>query len=228
MHVLYVEDDEVMSQIVERALRDAGHTCETASKGAQALSLVKENDYDVVALDVGLRDMDGMQVVRMMKVEGIDIPVMLLSGLADINQHFVAADLGVEKFLTKPFSANELIGQMEGIAKPGAAPAAAAAPPPQPAPPPRPAAKPAARPAEAQSAPGPQAWQAAHDAALIIDGDRQISCTILDRTQTTAALRLSDTDETCPDRFTLKFLDGPRHTCRVILRSRDRIEVAFR
>ena len=83
-------------------------------------------------------DMDGMQVVRMMKVEGIDIPVMLLSGLADINQHFVAADLGVEKFLTKPFSANELIGQMEGIAKPGAAPAAAAAPPPQPAPPPRP------------------------------------------------------------------------------------------
>ncbi len=224
MHVLYVEDDEVMSQIVERALRDAGHTCETANEGAQALKLAKTNDYDVVALDVGLRDMDGMQVVRMLKVEGIDIPVLLLSGMTDINLHFVAADLGVQKFLTKPFSARELIGHLEEIAKNGGAPGPSPAPPPRPTPPPRPIARPAAAPSE----PSAPARSAAHDAALIIEGGRQIPCTILDRSETTASLQLSEPGETCPDRFTLKFLDGPRHTCRVILRSRDRLEVAFR
>ncbi len=224
MHVLYAEEDQVLSQIVERALRDAGHTCETTAKGAEALSLLKTNDYDAIALDVELPDMDGMQVVRMMKVEGIEVPVMLLCGLPDINLRFIAADLGVDKFLSKPFSASELIGNLEGIAKNGGAPSPAASPTPPPAPPRRPA----ARPAPGHGEPLSPIRSAAHDAALIIDGVRQIPCTVLDRSGTTASLRLSDPNETCPDRFTLKFLDGPRHTCRVILRSRNQVEVAFR
>ena len=234
MHVLYVEDDEVLSQIVERALRDAGHICETTDRGAQALSLLKANDYDAVALDVGLPDMDGMQVVRMMKVEGIATPVMLLSGLPDINLHFVAADLGVDKFLTKPFSASELIAHLEAIAKNGGAPSPAAAPPLQPAPlrpaPPRPAQppRPAARPAAGPGEPRPPGRSPAQDAALIIEGGRQIPCTAVERSATGASLRLSDPGETCPERFTLKFLDGPRRRCQVTSRDGGRIEVAFR
>jgi CheY-like chemotaxis protein len=232
MHVLYVEDDEVLTQIVERALCDAGHTCETTNEGARALSLVKTNDYDAVALDVGLPDMDGCQVVRMMKVEGIATPVMLLSGLPDINLHFVAADLGVKKFLTKPFSASELIGHLEEIAGPGGAGRQVASPEPAPAPAPRPAPPPGTRqtvtPATGESAERPQARSAAHDAALILDGGRQISCTVLDRSEAGVALRLSDPAETCPEQFTLKFLDGPRHRCQVTSRDGGKIEVAFR
>ncbi len=223
MHVLYAEEDQVLSQIVERALRDAGHTCETTAMGAEVLSLLKTNDYDAVALDVGLPDMDGMQVVRMMKVEGVATPVMLLSGLPDINLHFVAADLGVDKFLTKPFSARELIGHLEGIAKPGAAIGPAVAPPAA-APPPRPAPRPAARPPSGPSS----SRSAAHDAALIIEAGRQIPCTVLGRSEAAATLKLSDPAETCPDRFTLKFLEGPRFRCEVTSRYGERIEVAFR
>ena len=228
MHVLYAEEDQVLSQIMERALRDAGHTCETTAKGAEALSLLKTKNYDAIALDVELPDMDGMQVVRMMKVEGIEVPVMLLCGLPDINLRFIAADLGVDKFLSKPFSASELIGHLEGIAKNGGAPGPAASPTPPPAPPRRPAPRPAPGHGDPPSPARSRARSPANDAALIIDGVRQIPCTVLDRSETTASLRLSDPNETCPDRFTLKLLDGPRHTCRVILRSPGRVEVAFR
>ncbi len=225
MHVLYVEDDEVLTQIVERALREAGHTCETTDKGGEALNLLKANDYDAVALDVGLPDMDGTQVVRMMKVESIATPVMLLSGLPDINLHFVAADLGVDKFLTKPFSARELIGHLESIAKNGGAPNPAPALPPRPAPPrPRPAARPSARQGESR----PRNRSPACDAALIIEGGRQIPCTVAERSATGALLMMSDPAETCPEQFTLKFLDGPRHRCQVTSRDGGRIEVAFR
>jgi CheY-like chemotaxis protein len=113
MHVLFVDDDEVLAQAVEMALRENGHVCEITDLGKEALTLSKRNAYDIVVLDVGLPDMDGCHVVRRMKVEGVETPVLLHSGLLDPELTAEAASLGVEHFLAKPFSIAELIDRME-------------------------------------------------------------------------------------------------------------------
>jgi CheY-like chemotaxis protein len=261
MHVLLVEDDEVLTPIVERALREAGHTCDTADQGGAAVALAKANRYDVMVLDADLPDMEGCQVVRLLRVEGIDLPVVMQSGVADLNLPFVAASLGVKKFLTKPFSARELIGHMEAVAGPprraaaAAArpapapvpePAVATAPKPAAAPVPEPAAKPVPEPARAQPRPPvPETRFAAmpevpsgdrrrgdramvYRAALILEGDKEIPCAILDLSERGGALRVTDPDQPCPTLFTLKPFDGPARRCEVRWRRGDRIGIEFR
>jgi CheY-like chemotaxis protein len=240
MHVLLVEDDEVLTPIVEAAFREAGHTCEAVESGKQAITLVKTNPYDVMVLDVDLPDMDGCQVVRLMKVEGIDTPVVLLSGLADLNLRFVAADLGVEKFLAKPFSASELIGHMEAVVgnscreQPDRAPQPAPQPDPEPVSEPTPAPRPVPEPEPAWM-PAPDtverrrhARATVYAAAVIVDGDGQIPCVILDRSNKGAALLLADPDQPCPTLFTLEPVNGPQCRCEVRWRRGDRIGVEFR
>jgi CheY-like chemotaxis protein len=115
MHVLFVDDDEVLAQGVEMALRENGHECEVADLGKEALTLSKRNAYDIVVLDVGLPDIDGCHVARRMKMEGVKTPVLLHSGLIDPELTDEARSLGVEDFLAKPFSIAELIDRMEAI-----------------------------------------------------------------------------------------------------------------
>ena len=121
MHVLFVEDDEVVAQSVEMALRANGHDCKTTDLGANALTLAKHNDYDIVVLDVDLPDMDGYHVVRRMKMEGIETPLLMQSGLDDPDLPSDAESLGIGNFLAKPFSIAELLERMEvvlGISEP--------------------------------------------------------------------------------------------------------------
>lgn len=115
MHVLFVDDDELVSQSVEEALRRAGHSCEIAELGSEAIALAKANTYDIVVLDIGLPDMDGYHVIRRLKLEGIRVPILLQSGLSDPDLVAEGAELGVEDFLPKPFSIKELISHMESV-----------------------------------------------------------------------------------------------------------------
>ena len=140
MHVLFVEDDEVVAQNAQMALRALGHDCEITDLGATALALSKRKDYDIVVLDVGLPDMDGFKVVRRMKLEGVKTPLLMQSGLDDPSLPSTAESLGVANFLVKPFSIAELLERMEAVlgisepAEPEPAPDAETAPPPPPKP----------------------------------------------------------------------------------------------
>ena len=93
-----------------------------------------------------------------------------------------------------------------------------------PAPPPRSAPIPAAGNVERRQVARAKVYQA----ALILDGDRQIPCVILDRSEKGGALRITDPDQPCPTLFTLKPLDGPECRCEVRWRRGDRIGVEFR
>ena len=138
MHVLFVDDDELVSQSVEEALRRAGHSCEIAKLGSEAITLAKANTYDIVVLDIGLPDMDGYHVIRRLKLESIRVPILLQSGLSDPDLVAEGAELGVEDFLPKPFSIKELVAHMEsvvarsGIGAPDVASEADATPAPEP------------------------------------------------------------------------------------------------
>ncbi len=115
MRILFVDDDAMLAQGVEMALREQGHTCELAELGKQAVMMSKRNSYDIVVLDVGLPDIDGCHVARLLKMDGVDTPVLLHSGLADPSLPEEAQELGVNGFLAKPFSIGELIEHMEAV-----------------------------------------------------------------------------------------------------------------
>ncbi len=115
MNILFVEDDDGIAKTVEAALRSRGYTCDVAHLGEQAIALAKRNDYDILVLDFGLPDMDGFHVIRRMKLEGINTPVLLQSGLAGLDLSSKGAELGVNEFLPKPFSVNELIERISAV-----------------------------------------------------------------------------------------------------------------
>ncbi len=146
MRVLFVDDDAVLSQGVEMALREQGHACELAELGKQAVALSKRQTYDIVVLDVGLPDIDGCHVARLMKMDGVNTPVLLHSGLADPALPDEAEELGVNGFLAKPFSIAELVEHMEAVLADRGFVGPRDTTPPEPAPPPETPAEPAPQP----------------------------------------------------------------------------------
>ncbi len=118
MRVLFVDDDKSVSQSVETALRRKGHQVDTTDLGADALALIESTSYDLVVLDVGLPDMDGYHIVRRMKIDQIETPVLMQTGLAGQDLVDDAEILGIQGILTKPFSIHELLACMDSVFAP--------------------------------------------------------------------------------------------------------------
>ncbi len=252
MQVLFVDDDEVVTQSVQMVLQEKGHVCQTADLGADALKLAAKNQYDVIVLDIGLPDMDGFHVIRRLKMDGIKTPLLLQSGIAGQDLPAEAAALGVTDFLAKPFSVNELITRMESvIARSHQGPAQSGEPEPQAASMPstspadqsspmdKPSRAPAAAPAADRENPADPASEEegtnrrrsertpVFEAALITDQGPPIPCAIVNMSEIGAAIRISVPDQSCPTRFTLQPLDGLPRRCEVRWRRDDQIGVEF-
>ncbi len=212
MNILFVDDDEVMAQSVEMALRANGHVCEIAGLGERAVALCKSNEYDIAVLDVGLPDIDGYHVVRRLKTEGVKTPVLLQTGLNDPDLPANAASLGVEDFLTKPFSIAELLERMEQVlARDGIDDSAC-----------EPQASESVIPAARADGEVPETGRAERrrherkavvEAAVITDQESHIACVILNLSESGAGIRLSDAELDCPETFTLQPLDGEARRC---------------
>lgn len=248
MQVLFVDDDEVVTQSVQMVLQEKGYVCQTADLGADAIKLATKTQYDVIVLDIGLPDMDGFHVIRRLKMEGIKTPLLLQSGIAGKDLPAEAAALGVTDFLAKPFSVNELITRMESVIARSdqgpdentePAPQAASMPPAvdadHPSAPARPspptdsdAGASAAQPAVPEDANRRRSDRTpVFEAALITDQGPPIPCAILNMSETGAAIRLSVSDQSCPTRFTLQPLDGLPRRCEVRWRRDDLVGVEF-
>lgn len=244
MHVLFVDDDKVVSQSVQLVLQQRGYDCETVDLGQDAIALAKDNAYDVIVLDIGLPDMDGYHVIRRLKMDGIKTPVLLQSGLAGQDLPSEAAALGITEYLAKPFSVNELIARMESVIantvdeEPEPARESAGEPPPQAPAEAQPLAAPEPAPAQRETPEKPvpsddhddrrrSARESIYEAALITEQGPPIPCAIINLSQTGAAIRLSIPDQPCPTLFTLRPLDGPERRCEVRWRREDQIGVEF-
>ncbi|HLN61844.1 MAG TPA: response regulator transcription factor [Symbiobacteriaceae bacterium] len=110
-HVLVVEDDATLSNLVGLYLRKDGHTVSTAQDGRSGLAQALADDVDLVVLDLMLPEMDGWEVCRRLR-EQSQVPIILLTGL-DQEQHKIKGlDLGADDYVTKPFSAGELMARV--------------------------------------------------------------------------------------------------------------------
>ncbi len=116
MEVLYVDDDQGITSLVELMLRREGYSCDTASLGQKAVDLGTSNKYDIILLDVLLPDMDGHEVMRALQAAEVHTPVLIQTGLLDRDDDFGWLESGPSEYLIKPFTQSELVHAIRAVA----------------------------------------------------------------------------------------------------------------
>ncbi|MFF7644284.1 response regulator [Streptomyces canus] len=112
MRVLLVEDDEPVAQSLRRGLIRYGFEVEWVSTGAAALG--HQSPYDVVLLDLGLPDTDGLDVCKELRERG-DVPIIVISARSDETDRVVGLELGADDYVTKPFGVREVIARIRAV-----------------------------------------------------------------------------------------------------------------
>jgi DNA-binding response OmpR family regulator len=115
MHVLVVDDDERMVELVSRYLEEHGHTAVRCFDGRSALTNARDASADVVVLDRMLPGMDGVEVCRALRREGNDVPVLMLTARGAVRERVVGLESGADDYLVKPFALEELHARLRAI-----------------------------------------------------------------------------------------------------------------
>lgn len=112
MRIILVEDDHSLAQGLTRALISEGNTVDSVNTGEGALFLVENTDADAVILDLGLPDMDGLEVLSGVRRRKPQLPVMLLTARDSLEDKVTGLNSGADDYLTKPFEIPELIARL--------------------------------------------------------------------------------------------------------------------
>src|SRR5471032_2791830 len=117
MRVLLVEDDATMAASIELMLRSESFICDKTDLGEDGLELGKLYDYDIIILDLMLPDIDGYEVLRRLRAARVRTPILILSGLGDLNHKIKGLGFGADDFLTKPIDRRELIAHIQAVVR---------------------------------------------------------------------------------------------------------------
>jgi two-component system, OmpR family, response regulator MprA len=115
MRLLVVDDDRALRDVLRRALTLAGYDVRLAESGAAALAEVAGSAPDAVVLDVGLPDIDGLEVCRLLRREGNRIPVLMLTARVAVSDRIDGLDAGADDYLVKPFDVDELKARLRAL-----------------------------------------------------------------------------------------------------------------
>jgi DNA-binding response OmpR family regulator len=113
--LLLVEDDDAIAVPLERTLRRDEHEVTRTASGEEAMELILDGAYELVLLDLGLPDLDGLEVCRRVREAGSLVPVIMLSARSDELDRVVGLDVGADDYLPKPFSLAELAARMRAL-----------------------------------------------------------------------------------------------------------------
>jgi DNA-binding response OmpR family regulator len=117
MYILVVEDDARIANLVERALRSAGHRADVVHDGAEGLTRAELGSYDLIVLDVMLPGMDGFAVARELRKNRVRIPILMLTARDAVADRVSGLDAGADDYLTKPFALEELLARVRALAR---------------------------------------------------------------------------------------------------------------
>ena len=117
MRLLVAEDEPEVRAFLLRVLREAAWAADAARTGTQALKALAASEYDLVILDLGLPDIDGFEVCRIMRERGDRTPVLMLTARDAVNDRVRGLDAGADDYLAKPFAVSELLARLRSLAR---------------------------------------------------------------------------------------------------------------
>jgi two-component system cell cycle response regulator CtrA len=117
MRVLLIEDDSATARSIELMLRSESFNIYTTSLGEEGVDLGKLYDYDIILLDLNLPDMSGFEVLRSLRVSKVKTPILILSGLAGLEDKVNGLGCGADDYVTKPFHKDELVARIHAIVR---------------------------------------------------------------------------------------------------------------
>ena len=117
MRVLLVEDDTSTAKSIELMLKSEGYVVDTTDLGEDGLEIGKIYDYNIIILDLMLPDMDGYDVLKALRAAKVETPILILSGLAEMENKIKGLGFGADDYLTKPFDKRELVARIQAIVR---------------------------------------------------------------------------------------------------------------
>ncbi len=115
MRLLLVEDEPEIRDFLEQPLADAGYEVDAAKDGRSAIQLASGKIYDVLIVDLGLPDQDGIDLILQLRRSGISSPVLILSARRSVDDRVKGLEQGGDDYLTKPFALAELLARLRNL-----------------------------------------------------------------------------------------------------------------
>lgn len=117
MRVLLIEDDPDLGEGIRTSLREEGYTLDWLKDGESAVHALREEGFDLVVLDLGLPRLDGIQVLRQSRANGLTTPVLILTARDDTEDRVAGLDAGADDYLVKPFAVPELVARIKALVR---------------------------------------------------------------------------------------------------------------
>lgn len=122
MHVLIVEDEKKMAELLKRGLEEENHSVSLAHDGRDALEMAEALEYDAIVLDLMLPGIDGYEVARRLRKSGNRTPILVLTARDTVPDVVKGLDIGADDYMTKPFSFEEFLARLRSVSRRGAVP----------------------------------------------------------------------------------------------------------
>ncbi|MGB1476245.1 DNA-binding response regulator [Marinobacter adhaerens] len=119
MRILLIEDDHLLANTMLGMLRDEQNTVDWLDDGQQALNALLNDSFDLAILDLTLPRVDGLDIVKKIRNEGIDTPVIILTARGDLDEKLQGLNAGADDYLTKPFAMAELKARIRAVTRRG-------------------------------------------------------------------------------------------------------------
>jgi DNA-binding response OmpR family regulator len=117
MRILLIEDEPKLAGLIRRVLVAERHVVDLAPDGVAGLALAERSSHDVIVIDRGLPDVEGLTVLRLLRARGIRSPVLMLTALGSVEDRVAGLEAGADDYLPKPFAFAELIARIRALAR---------------------------------------------------------------------------------------------------------------
>ncbi|MGH9413710.1 MAG: response regulator transcription factor [Terriglobales bacterium] len=121
MRILVAEDDGSLAKFLKKGLETQGYAVDCSGDGEEAEALAERYDFDLVLLDISLPTRDGFEVLRRLRKRKANLPVLLLTAHAKVEERVQGLDLGADDYIVKPFSFSELCARIRALLRRGQA-----------------------------------------------------------------------------------------------------------
>jgi DNA-binding response OmpR family regulator len=117
MHILVVEDERRLANLIRRALEEEGHVVDVSHDGAEGLDMAEGTQYDLLVLDLMLPHLDGVELCRRLRAGGNDARVLMLTARDAVEDRVQGLEAGADDYLIKPFSFSELMARVKALSR---------------------------------------------------------------------------------------------------------------